>query len=175
MMMTERNNVVTFKGNALTLVGPELKIGEKAPDFCVIANDMSEMTMQQTSKKMRLLISVPSLDTPVCDMEVRRFNEEAAKMDNVEVIVISMDLPFAQSRWCGAQGIEAVKTVSDHRDGNFGMQYGVMVKELRLNARAIFVVDANDMLVYQEIVPEMTHEPNYEAALKAISQQVAMV
>ena len=169
-MTQERAGVVTFKSNPLTLIGPALTVGQKAPEFTVLANDLSPVTLACGAGKTRLIVSVPSLDTPVCDVEARRFNEEASKLNNVEVLVVSMDLPFAQGRWCGATGATNVKTVSDHRDASFGTQYGVLVKELRLDARAIFVVDASGTLVYQEIVSEMTQEPNYEAALNACRQ-----
>jgi len=171
MSLQERNNVMTFKGNPMTLVGPELKIGQPAPDFTVLANDLSPVNLNNTKGKTRVLVAVPSLDTPVCDTEVRRFNQEAAKLSNTEVWAISMDLPFAQKRWCGAAGIDTVKTLSDHKEAAFAQAYGILIKELRLTARAVFVVDANNTLVYQEIVSEMTAEPNYEAALKAASQQ----
>lgn len=176
MTEQERPGIITFKGNPLTLIGPELKVGDKAPDFTVLAKDLSPITLESGKGKVRLIISVPSLDTPVCDLEVRRFNQEASKLANVEVLVISMDLPFAQSRWCGAAGADNVKTGSDHRDASFGRSFGVLIKELRLDARAIFVVDANNTIVYREIVPEVTQEPDYEAALQAASaQQVAGV
>lgn len=175
MSNQERTGVITFKGNPLTLIGPDVKVGEKAPSFTALANDLSPVTLECSKGKTRLLVSVPSLDTPVCDLEVRRFNEEASKLQNVEVVIISMDLPFAQSRWCGAAGATNVKTVSDHRDASFGTNYGVLIKELRLDARAIFVVDANDVVVYKEIVSEVTSEPNYQAALDAASKQPAAV
>lgn len=173
MSAQERQNVITFKGNPLTLLGPELKVGEKAPDFTVLGNDLSPITLESGKGKTRLIVSVPSLDTPVCDMEVRRFNQEASQLPNVEVLVISMDLPFAQSRWCGAAGVSNVKTSSDHRDASFGLNYGLLIKELRLDARAILVVDANNTLIYQQIVTEVTQEPDYAAALKAASAQPA--
>lgn len=175
MSEQERQGVITFKGNPLTLVGPDVKVGDKAPDFTVLGNDLSPVTLASSQGKTRLIVSVPSLDTPVCDLEVRRFNQEAAKLSNVEVLVVSMDLPFAQSRWCGAAGASSVKSVSDHRDASFGRNYGVLVKELRLDARAIFVVDPNNTVIYKEIVAEMTQEPNYDAALQAASKQAASV
>jgi thioredoxin-dependent peroxiredoxin len=162
-----RPGIVTFKGNPLTLVGADLKVGDKAPDFSLVANDMSEVTLSSSAGKTRLIVAVPSLDTPVCDMESRRFNQEASKIPNVKVLVVSMDLPFAQQRWCAAHGIENVQTVSDYKGGHFGMDYGVLIKELHLEARAIFVINANNQITYKEIVPEVTQEPNYEAALKA--------
>ena len=168
-MSQERKDVITFKGNPLTLVGPEVKIGAKAPEFTVLGNDLNPVTLADSKGKTRLIVSVPSLDTPVCDTEVRRFNEEAAKLPNTQVLVISMDLPFAQKRWCGAAGITNVITASDHRDESFGRAFGVLVKELRLDARAIFVVDESDKIVYQEIVSEMTSEPNYDAAIAALA------
>jgi thioredoxin-dependent peroxiredoxin len=173
MSEQERQGVITFKGNPFTLLGPDLKVGDKAPEFTVLANDLSPVTLADSKGKTRLLVAVPSIDTPVCDTEVRRFNQEAAKLPNVEVITISMDLPFAQKRWCGAAGIEQVKTVSDHREASFGKAYGVLIKELKLEARAIFVIDANDKIVYKEIVSEVTNEPNYEAALKAAGAELA--
>lgn len=170
-MTQERQGVITFKGNALTLLGPEINVGDTAPDFTVLANDLSPITLADSKGKTRLIVTVPSLDTPVCDTEVRRFNQEAAKLNNVEVLVISMDLPFAQKRWCGNAGIESVKTASDHREAQFSLAYGLLIKELKLTTRAIFVVDANDKVVYKEIVGEVTAEPNYEAALEAASKQ----
>ncbi|MDB5084976.1 MAG: lipid hydroperoxide peroxidase [Bacilli bacterium] len=158
---------VTFKGNAVTLVGNEVKVGQTAPDFKVLANDLSEATLASSKGNVRLISVVPSLDTGVCDAQTRRFNEEASSLGNVQILTISMDLPFAQKRWCGAAGVEHVQTLSDHRDASFGTQYGVLIKELRLLTRAVFVVDANDKVTYVEYVPEATNHPNYEAALQA--------
>ncbi|GMB07334.1 thiol peroxidase (atypical 2-Cys peroxiredoxin) [Thermolongibacillus altinsuensis] len=158
---------VTFKGNAVTLVGNEVKVGDVAPDFTVLANDLSEVTLADTKGFVRLISVVPSIDTGVCDAQTRRFNEEAAKLDGVKVLTISVDLPFAQKRWCAANGIENVQTLSDHRDVSFGQAYGVLIKELRLLARAVFVVDRNDRITYVEYVPEVTNHPNYEAAIEA--------
>jgi thioredoxin-dependent peroxiredoxin len=158
---------VTFKGNPVTLIGNEVKVGDTAPDFKVLANDLSEVTLSDTKGYVRLISVVPSIDTGVCDAQTRRFNEEAAKLDNVKVLTISVDLPFAQKRWCGANGIENVQTLSDHRDVSFGEAYGVLIKELRLLARAVFVVDSNDKVTYVEYVPEVTDHPNYEAAIEA--------
>jgi thioredoxin-dependent peroxiredoxin len=158
---------VTFKNNPVTLVGNEVKVGDTAPDFSVLANDMSPVTLADSKGKIRLISVVPSIDTGVCDAQTRRFNEEASKLGNVQVLTISADLPFAQKSWCAANGIENVQTLSDHRDLSFGEAYGVAVQELRLLARAIFVVDTNDKLTYVEYVNESTDHPNYEAALKA--------
>jgi thioredoxin-dependent peroxiredoxin len=174
-MSQERQNVITFKGNPFTLIGPELMIGQPVPAFTVIANDLSEVTLNSTQGKTRIFVTVPSLDTPVCDMEGRRFNQEAAKMEGVEVIVLSMDLPFAQKRWCGAENIEAVKTASDYRGATFAQAYGILIKELHLHARAVFVINPKNELVYQEIVSEVTAEPNYEAALNAAKSTLAAV
>lgn len=158
---------ITFKGNPMTLLGNEVKVGEKAPNFTVLANDLSEVTLENTKGQVRLISVVPSLDTGVCDAQTRRFNEEASNLGNVKVLTISVDLPFAQKRWCGANGIENVQTLSDHRDLSFGEAYGVAIKELRLLARAIFVVDSSDTVTYVEYVSEATNHPNYEAAIEA--------
>ena len=170
-MSQERTGVITFKGNPLTLLGPALKIGDKAPDFAVIANDLSPVTLKYSSGKIRLLSVVPSLDTPVCDAQTRRFNQEATSLGkNVTVLTISMDLPFAQKRWCGAAGLEGVQTLSDHKEASFGLAYGTLIKELRLEARAVFVVDASDTIQFVEYVPEVTSHPNYEAVLAAVKK-----
>lgn len=158
---------VTFKGKPVTLVGNEVKVGDQAPDFKVLANDLSEVTLADSKGKVRLISVVPSIDTGVCDAQTRRFNEEAAKLDNVQILTISVDLPFAQKRWCGANGIDNVQMLSDHRDVSFGEAYGVLIKELRLLARAIFVVDSNDQVTYVEYVSEVTDHPNYDAAIEA--------
>lgn len=158
---------VTFKGNPVTLIGNEVKVGDKAPDFKVLANDLSEVTLADTKGFVRLISVVPSIDTGVCDAQTRRFNEEAAKLDNVKVLTVSVDLPFAQKRWCGAAGIENVQMLSDHRDVSFGQAYGVLIKELRLLTRAVFVIDSSDTVTYVEYVPEATNHPNYDAAIEA--------
>ena len=159
---------VTFAGNPVTLLGNQLQVGEKAPNFTVLSNDLSEVTLNDSKGYVRLISVVPSIDTGVCDAQTRRFNEEAAKLDNVKVLTVSVDLPFAQSRWCGSNGIENVQTLSDHRDLSFGEAFGVAIKELRLLARAVFVVDSNDVVTYGEYVNEVTEHPNYEAAIEAV-------
>ncbi|MGG3120627.1 thiol peroxidase [Priestia megaterium] len=159
--------VTKFKGNNVTLLGNQVKVGDKAPNFTVLANDLSEVTLDSTKGSVRLISVVPSIDTGVCDAQTRRFNEEAAKLDNVKVLTVSVDLPFAQKRWCGANGIDNVQTLSDHRDLSFGEAYGVAIQELRLLARSIFVVDSNDNVTYVEYLPEVTEHPNYEAAIEA--------
>ncbi|WP_313799535.1 thiol peroxidase [Cytobacillus sp.] len=161
---------ITFKGNPVTLLRNEVKVGEKAPDFKVLANDLSEVTLADTKGQVRLISVVPSIDTGVCDAQTRRFNEEASKLGNVKILTVSVDLPFAQKRWCAAAGIENVQTVSDHRELSFGEAYGVAIQELRLLARAVFVVDSSDTVTYAEYVSEATDHPNYEAAVEAAKQ-----
>lgn len=158
---------ITFKGNPVTLVGDAVKVGQKAPEFTVLANDLTKVTELDTSGSVRIFSVVPSLDTGVCDAQTRRFNEESEKLGNVKVFTFSVDLPFAQKRWCGANGIENVQTLSDHRELSFGEAYGVHIKELRLLARAVFVIDSSDTITYVEYVDEATNHPNYEAALEA--------
>ena len=167
-MPQERPGAVTFLGNPLTAVGSELKVANKAPGFSVLSNDLKPVTLADSAGKVRLLSVVPSLDTPVCDMQTRRFNQEASSLgDNVVILTLSMDLPFAQKRWCGAAGVDCVQTLSDHRDASFGLAYGTLIKELRLLSRAIFVIDANDTIRYVEYVKEISSHPNYDAALGA--------
>ena len=166
--MNERNEAATFQGNPLTLVGDEIKVGDKAPDFTVLQNDLSPATLSDYADKVLILTLVPSLDTPVCDMEVRRFNSEAAALgDDIKILTVSMDLPFAQARWCGAAGVEAVETLSDHRDASLGKKYGALIKELQLLTRAVFVIDRDGAIKYAEYVKEITEEPDYAAALDA--------
>jgi thiol peroxidase len=171
--MTERPGIITMKGKPLTLVGQEVKVGDPAPDFTVVANDLSEFRFSSLQGQVCVLCSVPSLDTPTCDIETRTFNEEAAKLGAaVKLLTISMDLPFAQKRWCGAAGVENLKTYSDHREAAFGLAYGVLIKELRLLARAVFVVDKEGKLQYVQLVPELANEPDYEAVLRAVARLV---
>jgi thiol peroxidase len=158
---------VKFKGNEITLEGKEIKVGDTAPDFIATDNDLNTVNSKDFTGK-RAYISVPSIDTPVCDLEVRRFNEEAAKLNDVKIYVISMDLPFAQGRWCGNQGINAVQTLSDYKDRSFGKEFGTYIKELGLLTRAVFVVDENNKVTHVEYCEEVTSEPNYEAALNAL-------
>jgi thiol peroxidase len=167
--MSERSGIITFKGNPFTLLGPELKVGDKAPDFAVVDNGLAAVTLASSAGKIRVISAVPSLDTPVCDSETRRFNQEAAGLPgDVLVLTISLDLPFAQKRWCGAAGIDKVITLSDYRERSFGQNYGVLIKELLLLTRAIFVVDASDTIRYIQIVPEVTSEPDYAAVVTAV-------
>lgn len=169
-MTGERTGVVTFKGNPMTLVGPELKVGDAAPDFSVINGQLEAVNLASSKSKVRLISVVPSLDTPVCSQQTKRFAEELAKLpSNVQVCTVSADLPFAQNRWCGAEDVE-MATLSDHRELSFGQNYGVLIKELKLLTRAIFVVDATDKISYLEIVPEITSHPDYDKALAAVKQ-----
>jgi len=172
-MAQERTGVATLKGNPITLVGPELKAGDKAPNFTVNKDLMTQVSLADYAGKVKLISVVPSLDTGVCDAQTRRFNEEAAKLgDNVVVLTISVDLPFAQSRWCGAAGIDKVVTLSDYKTKSFGEAYGVLIKEIQLDMRSIFVIDANDTIQYVEYLSEMTNHPNYEAAVEAVKALV---
>ena len=167
-MTQERTGVITFKGSPLTLLGPELKVGDQAPDFEVIDPNLDPVTLASSKGKARLFSVVPSLDTPVCSVQTKRFAEELTKLpESADVITVSADLPFAQARWCGAEGVE-VKCLSDHRSLSFGQNYGVLIKELRINARALFVVDPSDKITYLQIVPEVTEEPDYDKALAAL-------
>jgi thiol peroxidase len=161
--MKERNGIVTMKGNPLTLMGNEVKVGDPAPDFVAIDNSLSPVRFLSYRGKICILSSVPSLDTPVCNMETRKFNEEASRLGpNITILTISMDLPFAQKRWCGDAGVTKVQTLSDHRDASFGTAYGVLIKELRLLARAVFLVDPKGVIRYVQLVKEVTNEPDYE-------------
>lgn len=168
-MTQERSGVITFKGNPMHLCGPTLTVGAAAPDFRVVDNSLQAVTLESAAGKVRLITVVPSIDTPVCDTMSRRFNEEAAQLpDTVAVYTVSLDLPFAQKRWCGVAGIERVQMLSDYQERSFGLGYGVLIKELKLLARAIFVIDSDDKLAYQQIVAEVTDEPDYAAALEAV-------
>jgi thiol peroxidase len=154
----------------MTLLGPELKAGQKAPDFQVVDSGMQPVNLSKTAKGVRIFSVVPSLDTPVCDAQTKRFNEAAAHLPNVEIYTISMDLPFAQKRWCGAFGVDNIKMLSDHRDGSFGRHYGTLIKDLRIEGRAIFVLDKDDTLRHVEYVKEVADHPNYEAVMEAVKK-----
>jgi thiol peroxidase len=171
--MVERSGKVTMKGNPLTLVGQTVKAGDKAPDFTVLNNELGPVNLSSYKGKVLIISSVPSLDTPVCDMETRHFNQEAGNLgQDVVILTISMDLPFAQKRWCGAAGVDKVITLSDHREASFGTGYGVLIKELRLLARAVFVIDRKGVIRYVQLVKELTQEPDYEAVLGAVKETV---
>lgn len=168
-MAMERPKATTFQGNPLTLIGPELRVGDKAPAFTVRTQDLKPFTLGDTKGKIRLISAVPSLDTPVCDAETRRFNVEAAKLgDKVEIVTVSVDLPFAQKRWCAAAGIDKIKVVSDYFDRSFSQAFGTLIKELHLSSRAIFIVDDKDTVRYVEYVPEIASHPDYDRALAAV-------
>src|SRR3984885_11618387 len=167
-MAEERKGAVTMRGNPMTLVGPEIKVGQKAPNFNVVGKGMAPATLDQFKGKVKIITTIPSLDTPVCDAETRRFNVEASNLPgDVQILSISMDLPFAQARWCGAAGVDKVSTLSDWRAAEFGQKYGALIKELHLLTRAVFVLDKQGNVAHVEYVKEITQEPNYEAALNA--------
>jgi thiol peroxidase len=169
--MEERVGITKFKGGPVTLLGPALKAGDRAPDFQVVDISLSPVRLADFRGKTKIISAVPSLDTPVCDTETRRFNQEAAKLpEGVVILTISMDLPFAQSRWCGAAGIDRVKTLSDYQERSFAAAYGVLIKELKLLSRSIFVIDANDTIRYIQHVPEITSEPDYAAVISAAKE-----
>lgn len=162
-------NTITFKGNTLSLSGQKVTLGQKAPDFKTIDKNLSQKTLADFQGKIKLIAAVPSLDTPVCDTEIKRFNDEAAALSgDISIIFISMDLPFAQKRFCQEFSIKKIQTLSDHRDADFGSNYGVLIKELRLLARAIFIIDKNDIIRYVELVKKLENPPNYEEALKML-------
>ena len=163
----ERPGATTMKGNPKTLVGPELKVGDAAPDFSLVDGGLNAVTLKDTGNQVRIISVIPSLDTPVCDAQTKRFEEETGKLPNVSIYTFSMDLPFAQKRWCGAFGVDHVKMVSDHKTGSFGQAYGTLIKDLRILSRAIFVVDKTNTIKYVEYVKEVGDHPNYDAALAA--------
>lgn len=167
--MKERTGIITVAGIPLTLVGDEVKVGDRAPEFTAIDNNLAPFSLSFLKGKSVVISAVPSLDTPTCNLETRRFNEEAAGLSSdVEIITISMDLPFAQKRWCAAAGVERVKTYSDHRDADFGTKYGVLIKETRLLARAVFVVDRQGIVRHIEMVKDISREPDYDAILAVV-------
>lgn len=163
----ERPGATTLRGKDFTLIGPELRVGDHAPDFELVDNTLKPVTLKDTGNQVRIISVVPSLDTPVCDAQTKRFNEEAAKLSGVEIFTVSMDLPFAQKRWCGAFGVDKVKMLSDHKDASFGSSYGTLIKELRIESRAIFVLDPENNIRHAEYVKEVADHPDYEAALAA--------
>ncbi|MEX0700506.1 MAG: thiol peroxidase [Planctomycetales bacterium] len=169
-MAETRTGAVTLKGNPVELAGQELKPGDQAPEFKLQSTSLEEVTLASSAGKTRIIATVPSLDTPVCHEETKRFNEQAGKLPNVQVLVASMDLPFGQKRWCGAEGVENVQTLSAHRCAKFGEDYGVLIAGGPLDrclARAVFVVDPQGQLRHVEYVKEITTHPNYDAALAA--------
>ncbi len=166
--MKERSGLVTIHGNPLTLTGAPVAAGDKAPDAVLLDNDLKERRLSEWKGKVLIVAAVPSLDTPVCEIETKRFNTEAAKLsEDIAILTVSMDLPFAQKRWCGAQGVDRLTTLSDHREASFGAAFGVLIKELRLLARSVFVIDRSGTVIYAQIVKETTQEPDYAGALAA--------
>jgi thiol peroxidase len=169
--MDERTGIVTMRGNPLTLVGNQVKVGDAAPDIVLIDNDLTSVRFSSYRGKTCIISSVPSLDTPICDTETRKFNEEASRLGpHISILTISMDLPFAQKRWCGAAGVDRIQTLSDYRYASFGTAYGVLIKELRLLARAIFLVDQKGIIRYIQLVKEITTEPDYQAIWDALEK-----
>lgn len=167
--MQEHTGLVTIQGNPLTLLGKRVKVGDTAPDFEALDNDLNPVKFSEFKGKVIIISSVPSLDTPVCSIQTQRFNSEAEKLGSeVQILTISMDLPFAQKRWCAAEGVSNLKTLSDHRDAAFGAAYGLLIKELRLLGRAVLVVDKQGVIKYEQLVHEVTDEPDYDAALEAV-------
>lgn len=167
--MLERTGLVTFGGQPVTLIGDELKIGDRAPDFELTGNNLQPVRLADFYGNTLIILSLPSLDTPICDLETRRFNTEAERLgDDVVILAVSMDLPFAQKRWCAAAGVSRVLTASDYREASFGTAYGVLINEYRLLARAVFIVDRDGILRYQQLVPEAGREPDYGSVLAAI-------
>ena len=163
----ERPGATTLGGSPKTLIGPELKVGDTAPDFSMVDGSLKEVTLAGTGAATRIFSVVPSLDTPVCDAQTKRFNEESVKLPGVEIYTISMDLPFAQKRFCNSFAVDHIKMLSDHKDGSFGEAYGTLIKELRIHSRAIFVVGPDNKIKYVEYVPEVSNFPDYDAALNA--------
>jgi thiol peroxidase len=167
----ERAGIITMKGKPLTLVGPDVGVGDKAPNFTVLDDSLTEVRLEDFSGKIKVISVTPSLDTSVCDLQLRRFNHEAATLPHeVAVLNISMDLPFAIARFCTTAEIDRAKALSDHRDASFGNAYGVLIKELRLLARSVFIIDSNNVVRYKEIVGEQTNHPDYDKALSALSR-----
>ncbi len=171
--MKERTGLVTFKGNPLTLIGEPLEVGAALPEFTVLGNGLNPVSPKDFRGKVLVLSVVPSLDTPVCDLQTRRFNAEAANLgSNVGILTVSMDLPFAQARWCGAADAKAVTTASDYKEADFGYKTGLLIKELRLLARAVYVIDPNGIVKYAQLVPEVAQEPDYAGVLAAVKGMV---
>jgi thiol peroxidase len=168
-MTTERFGIVKFRGQAVTVLGPDLKLGDVAPEFSMQTLDWSPYDgLMNTMGKIRIITAVPSLDTEVCDRETRRFNQEAATLSkDIAILVISTDLPFAQKRWCGAAGVDQVTVLSDHMGVDFGTKYGCLIKEVRILRRAVFVVDRIGKITYSVYMPSLGEEPNYAEVLEA--------
>ncbi len=172
---SDSTRTTILNGNALPLDGPELKVGETAPEFDVVDSSLQKMTLEKTGKEVRIFSVIPSLDTPVCDAQTKRFEDEATKLSDVRIFTVSMDLPFAQQRWCGSFGINRITMLSDHRNGSFGEHYGTLIPDLRIESRAIFVVDAKNELRHVEYVKEVGAHPDYDSALAAARGAVQQI
>jgi len=173
MEMEARKGAVTFKGNPMTLIGPPLKIGDKLPEATLTAADLSPAELSSYRGRTLVVSTVPSLDTPVCDRQTRRFSEEAARLgDDIKIVTVSMDLPFAQKRWCGAAGVENMTTLSDYRDKAFARKTGLLIEELQLFARSVLIADSQGVVRYIQIVPEVSQEPDYESVLAALKEML---
>lgn len=170
--MSRRTDVVTMGGNPVTLVGTEVRVGDKAPDFTALKADLSPYSLSDVEDKVKIISVVPSLDTGVCELQTIRFNEEATNLEGVAILTVSMDLPFAQKRFCSANDIDKVITLSDHRDLDFGTKYGFEIEELRLLARGIVVLDEDNIVRYVQYVPEATDHPDYDKALEAARELI---
>lgn len=171
--MEKRTGVITFAGGPLTLVGPEVKVGQQAPDFTLLDNELNVKTLADFDGKVKVISVVPSLDTGVCDAQTRWFNQDVTKLsDDVVVLTVSMDLPFAQARWCGAAGVNKVITLSDHKDASFGQNYGFLIEELRLLSRGVVVINKDNKVTYVEYVPEVTNPVNFDAVLAAVKEDI---
>ncbi len=171
--MEKRTGVITFAGGPLTLVGPEVKVGQQAPDFTLLDNELNVKTLADFDGKVKVISVVPSLDTGVCDAQTRWFNQDVTKLsDDVVVLTVSMDLPFAQARWCGAAGVNNVITLSDHKDASFGQNYGFLIEELRLLSRGVVVINKDSKVTYVEYVPEVTNPVNFDAVLAAVKEDI---
>ena len=166
----ERPGATTLGGKPMTLIGPELKVGDSAPDFSAVDDSLKDVNLATTGNGTRIFSVVPSLDTPVCDAQTKRFNEESARLPGVQIFTVSMDLPFAQKRFCNSFALDNIKMLSDHRSGSFGEAYGTLIKDLRIHSRAIFVVGPDNKIRYVEYVPEVGSHPNYEAVLAAVTK-----
>ncbi|MEW9123885.1 MAG: thiol peroxidase [Thermotaleaceae bacterium] len=169
-MSERRTGRITMKGNPVTLMGKEIKVGDQAPNFTVLQNDLQPYSLKDAGERIKIISVVPSIDTGVCELQTLHFNETAAELGNVAILTISVDLPFAQKRFCGAKGIDKVVTLSDHRDLSFGLNYGFVIEELRLLSRGIVVLDKTNQVHYVEYVKEVTDQPNYDGAIAAVKR-----
>lgn len=170
--MEKRKDLVTMGGNPVTLLGKEIKVGDKAPDFTVLKSDLSPFTLEDAGDGVKIISVVPSLDTGVCELQTINFNETATELGNVTILTISVDLPFAQKRFCSANNIDKVVTLSDHRDLSFGMNYGFVIEEFRLLSRGIVILDKDNVVRYVEYVKEVTNHPDYDKAIEEVKKLI---